>query len=231
MRSKKELRALVADAQLEDALEGSIAYADAANDLESLNGLHTHLSDLRRYKEQFLGGQIAFEEYARAQARISAGLLHRIAALPDAPERSATRRRIREERFRWQVFYLFLTVKSLLFGWILFVWQVEGMSIAQFFVLCSALLPGVTVHLAAMFRSLFRSSVSGELPPRFVATRFRNLVWLAFLAYLLVQVVLVTQKANGNFTFEQSSAAFIGSEGFFGLFIAEIIKIVMKDEG
>jgi Effector-associated domain 11 len=230
MRNKKEIRALIADGQMTDALEGAIAYAEQSGDIDTLNGLIALQSDFNKHRSVWNKGEIAFEEYARAQARITNALLARVSDLPDTPSKAATKSRMRKDRFKWLVFYLFMVAKVLVFAWILFVWQTEGLTIAQSSMLFSALLPGMVVHISVMFRHLFKDSVEGEQPLGYVAVRFRNLVAVAFLAYLMIQVILVIQKARGEWPFETMSAAFIGTEAFFGLFIAEIVEGVFKKD-
>ena len=228
MRNKKELRDLVADGQLTEAVAGAVEYAEAAADTDTLNGLLALQSDLSRHRDFWNTGQVSFEEFARAQARIASGLVGRIDELPDAPTRSAVQSRIREEGFRWQVFYLFVMAKLLVLSWAAFMWQTEGFQNAEAFSLFNALLPGMVINASIMFRSLFRASVAGTAPRRYVARRFRTLLWLALGAYVLVQNFLIVQKVNGNLTFELASLAFVAVETALGQFMSEIIEGVFQ---
>ena len=230
MRNKKELRALVADGQLPEAVTGALEYAEAAADTETLNGLVGLQADLSKHRDFWSTGQISFEEYARAQARITAALVGRLDELPDAPTRIAAQSRIREDGFRWLVFYLFLIAKLLVFGWAAVMWQTEGFQNAEAFSLFNALLPGMVINASMMFRSLFRASIDSDAPRRYVSTRFRNLVWLAFGAYVLVQAFLIVQKVKGNLSFEMASFAFVGVETALGQFMSVVLEGVFKKE-
>jgi hypothetical protein len=230
MRNKKELHDLVADGQMTDAVSGALAYAEAAADTDTLNGLIALQSDLAKHRDFWNTGQISFEEFARAQARITSGLIGRIAELPEAPTRTAARRRIRESGFKWLVFYLFLIAKLLVLGWAAFIWQTKGFQNAEAFSLFNALLPGMIVNASMMFRSLFRASIDGDSPQRYVSTRFRTLVFVAFTAYFFVQAFLIVQKVVGNLSFEMASLAFVGVETALGQFMGEIVEGVFRKE-
>lgn len=230
MRNKKELRDLLADGQLGDAVSGALEYAEAAGDADTLNGLIALQSDFSKHRDGWHSGQISFEEFARAQARITSALLGRIHELPDAPTPAAARLRIREDRFKWRFFYLFLIFKLLVFFWVVFNWRTKGFEIAQAFVLFNALLPGMVISTALMFRSLFRASLESDAPRRYVARRFSTFTWVMFGAYLLVQCFLVVQKVNGNLSFEVTSVAFISVESALSLFMGEIVEGVFKKE-
>ncbi|MCB0527330.1 MAG: hypothetical protein KDC61_19115 [Saprospiraceae bacterium] len=230
MRNKKELRDLVADGQLTDAVADAVAYAEAAADDETLNGLFSLQSDLAKHRDFWNTGQISFEEFARAQARITSALVGRIDELPETPTRKATRQRIREDRFKWLVFYLFLLAKLLVLAWAVFMWQTEGFQNAEAFSLFNALLPGLIINASIMFRSLFRTSIESSAPRRFVSPRFRTLVWLAFMAYFVVQAFLIVQKVKGNLSFELASLAFAAVETALGQFMSEVVEGIFKKE-
>lgn len=230
MRNKKELRDLVADGQLPDAVAGALEYAEAAADAETLNGLVALQSDLSKHRDFWNTGQIAFEEFARAQARITSALVGRIEELPDAPTKKAASERILEDGFKWLVFYLFLVVKLLVLGWAVFMWQTKGFQNAEAFSLFNALLPGMIINASIMFRSLFRSSIDSAAPRRYVSTRFRTLVWMAFLVYFVVQAFLIVQKVEGQLSFELASLAFVSVETALGQFMSEILEGVFKKE-
>lgn len=230
MRNKKELRDLVADGQLGDAVAGAVEYAEAAADTDTLNGLVMLQSDLSKHRDFWNTGQISFEEFARAQARITSALVGRIDELPDAPTRKAAVGRMREDGFKWLVFYLFLIVKLLVLGWAVFMWQTKGFQNAEAFSLFNALLPGMIINASIMFRSLFRASIDNAAPRRYVATHFRTLVWLAFAAYFLLQAFLIVQKVKGHLSFELASLAFAAVETALGQFMSEIVEGVFKKE-
>ncbi len=228
MRNKKELLALVTDGQLTDAVSGALEYAEAAADTDTLNGLITLQSDLSKHSNFWNSGQISFEELARGQARITSALLGRIDELPDAPTRVATRSRIREDSFKWLVFYLFLIVKLLVLAWAVFMWQTKGFQNAEAFSLFNAMLPGLVISASMMFRSLFRASIDNSAPRRYVSLRFRTFVWLAFAAYFAVQAFLIVQKVKGNLSFELASLAFVAVETALGQFMSEIVEGVFR---
>lgn len=230
MRNKKELRDLVADGQLTDAVADAVEYAEAAADTDTLNGLLTLQSDLAKHRDFWNTGQISFEEFARAQSRITSALVGRIDELPEAPTRKAAYERIREDKFKWLVFYLFLLVKLLVLGWAVFMWQMKGFQNAEAFSLFNALLPGMIINVSIMFRSLFRTSIESDAQRRFVSTRFRTLVWLAFMAYFVVQAFLIVQKVKGHLSFELASLAFAAVETALGQFMSEIVEGIFKKE-
>ena len=60
---------MIADGQLEDAAAAALAYAEAAGDVNTLNGLLALNSDLQLHRQVWLSGQISFEEFSRQAAR------------------------------------------------------------------------------------------------------------------------------------------------------------------
>lgn len=227
MRSKKEIRDLLAEGRLPEAAADALAYAEASGDTETYNGLIALNHDMNRHHETWLSGQLSFEESARVQARLTQHLLGRIDELPDAPNPAAARKRMSESKFKWLVFYLFLGCKVLVFGWTAFIWQVEGFTSEEAFTAFTALLPGLIVYAGIMYRHLFRSSL-GEGPRRYVPARLRGLLWLFFPAYVLLQVFLVTQKAYGNMSFATMNLALLAVETGFGQFVGEVVEEVFK---
>lgn len=229
MRNKHEIRALIVDGKLDEASKAALEYAEAAAEAETLNGLIVLQADLAQAKELWLSGQVAYEELARSQARITQGLLQRVDELPDAPTPRASNRRIRKENFKWLVFYGFLLAKFLVFAWAFFVWQVEGFVNAEAFSLFNALLPGTIINASMMFRSLFRSSMNAYVQRRFVQKRFRGLIICAFLGYVLAQYFLVFQKVKGNLSFELATLVFAAVETALGQLMSEIVEGIFKE--
>lgn len=212
MRNKRELRALIADGSLIDAVKSALEYAEASADSETLNGLITLHVDLNNMKELWSSGQITYEELVRTQSRITHGLLHRVDELPDEPSPKAAIRRIKEESFKWLVFYLFLSTKFLVFSWIFFNWQTEGYKNAEALSLFNAIFPGAVINLSIMFRSLFSGSMNSYTQRRFVQKRFRSLLFLIFLAYTIIQFFIIVEKVKGNLTFEFATLGFVSVE-------------------
>lgn len=226
VRNKKELRALIADGQLPDALEGALAYAEASADTETLNGLIGLQSDLSKHHGLWGSGQIAFEEYARAQARITAALLGRVDELPDAPTKAAAQQRMPENTLKWQVFYLFVASKALVFLWVFFNWKVAvgGFQNEEAMTAFNALLPGLVIYTPIMFNSLFRTATGGDAPRRYVPTRFRSLVQLFFLFYTALVFFLIHQKVTGNIGFTMMNLAIAGTETGMGAMVREMVE-------
>lgn len=212
MRNKRELRALIADGSLIDAAKSALEYAEASADAETLNGLITLQVDLNNSKELWSTGQITYEEMMRYQNRITHGLLHRVDELPDEPSPKAAKRRIKEENFKWLVFYLFLIAKFLVFSWIFFNWQTEGYKNAEAFSLFNAIFPGTIINMSIMFRSLFRGSIDNYAQRRFVQKRFRSLLFLIFLSYTIIQSFIIVEKVKGNLSFEFVTLGFVSVE-------------------
>lgn len=230
MRNKREIRAMIADGKLDEAAQAALNYAEAAAEAETLNGMIALQSDLAQVKEFWITGAVSYEELIRSQARITQGLLQRVDELPEAPTPQASQRRIREEQFKWLVFYGFLLAKLLVFAWAFFVWQVEGFANAEAFSLFNALLPGTVINASLMFRSLFRSSMDAYAQRRFVQKRFRGLVIWVFLGYIVVQYFLILQKVKGNLSFELATLGFAAIETALGQFMSELLDGIFKRE-
>lgn len=230
MKNKREIRALIADGKLDEAAQAALAYAEAAAEVDTLNGFIALQADLAQAKELWISGLASYEEQGRTQARITQGLLQRVNELPEDPTPQASQRRIREEDFKWLVFYGFLLAKLLVFAWAFFVWQVEGFLNAEAFSLFNALLPGTVINASIMFRSLFRSSMDAYIQRRFVQKRFRGLVIWVFLGYILVQYFLIFQKVKGNLSFELATLGFAAVETALGQFMSELLEGIFKRE-
>lgn len=228
MRNKPELRALIGDGQLDAAVEGAVEYAEAAADVDTLNGIIALKSDLAQAKDLWHKQQLSFEEFARASARINAALLARVSELPDAPTRQAAESRLKEEGFRWLVFYLFLAAKLGVLAWAAFLWQTEGFLNTEAFSLFNALLPGMAVSASLMFRSLFKSSTDADAPRRYVRARFRALVVLVFAGYVAAQLFLTLQKVKGNLSFELASISFAAVETALAHFMGDLVEGLFK---
>jgi len=228
MRSKKELQTMIADGQLEDAAAAALAYAEAAGDVNTLNGLLALNSDLQLHRQVWLSGQISFEEFSRQAARNTQRLLDRVEALPNEPTARAAQSRMKEESFKWMVFYQFIVAKILVVGFVFFCWNVLAFTNEQALNTLNALLPGLILYGSIMFRELFRAGLDTSAPQRYVARRFRTFAWLIFSAYALVQVFIVTQKAMGDFSFTMMNLALLGVEAGMGRFVGELVEGVFK---
>ena len=62
MRSKKEIRMLVGEGQLAEAVHAAVAYAEAAADVATLNGLLLLQSDVKTQQATWDTGQLSYEE-------------------------------------------------------------------------------------------------------------------------------------------------------------------------
>jgi hypothetical protein len=228
MRNKKELRALVADGQLIDAAQGAFEYAEQASDTETLNGIIALQADLEKSKDLWATNQISFEEYARAQARVTQSLLDRIDELSDEASPKSARGRIKESKFKWLVFYTFITAKLIVFAWAAIMWNLYGFQTGEIFSLFNALLPGLILNASVMFRSLFKTGVEGYAQVRYVPTQFRSLVWVIFPSYILAQIVITILKMHGDLRFETASAAFLAVETGLSLYMNEVVEGLFK---
>ena len=219
---------MISDGQLEEAAAAALTYAEAAGDVQTLNGLLALNSDLQLHRQVWLSGQISFEEFSRQAARNTQRLLDRVEALPNEPTPRAVQSRMKEESFKWMVFYQFVVAKLLVVAYLLFSLSVEGFLKEEVLNTLNALLPGLVLYGSIMFRELFRTSLDSSAPQRYVARRFRTLAWLIFSAYALVQVFIVTQKATGAFTFTMMNLALLGVEAGMGRFVGELVEGVFK---
>lgn len=228
MRSKKELQTMIADGQLEEAAAAALAYAEAAGDVNTLNGLLALNSDLQQHRQVWLSGQISFEEFSRQAARNTQRLLDRVEALPNEPTARAAQSRMKEESFKWMVFYQFVVTKILVVGFAFFCWKVWAFTNEEALNTLNALLPGLILYGSIMFRELFRAGLDASAPQRYVARRFRTFAWIIFPVYALVQVFIVYQKAAGEFTFTMMNLALLGVEAGMGRFVGELVDGVFK---
>ncbi len=228
MRNKKELKTMISDGQLEEAAAAALAYAEAAGDVQTLNGLLALNSDLQMHRQVWLSGQISFEEFSRQAARNTQRLLDRVEALPNEPTARAAQSRMKEESFKWMVFYQFIVAKILVVGFVFFCWNVLAFTNEEALNTLNALLPGLILYGSIMFRELFRAGLDTSSPQRYVARRFRTFAWLIFPAYALVQIFIVYQKAMGDFTFTMMNLALLGVEAGMGRFVGELVEGVFK---
>lgn len=228
MRNKSEIRNLIRDGQLLEAAKAALVYAEAAGDTNTLNGLIALNSDLNQQREVWLSGQIAFDEFTRNQARITQHLLGRVDELPDEPDKTAAKKRIKEESYKWLVFYLFIASKLTVFVWTFFMWRTEGFQNEEALTAFNVLLPGLIIYGAIMFKNLFRTGLDGYAPHRYVPVRFQIFAWIIFPIYAVIQVFLVTEKVKGNISFTMMNLAIIGVESGMGQFVGEIAEGLFK---
>jgi hypothetical protein len=228
MRNKKELKALIADGLLTEAAQSAVEYAEAAADTDTLNGLLSLQSELSVHHKLWGKGEMIFEEYARAQARISSGLLGRVDELPESPTVQARKERLPETTFKWRLFYLFCGAKLFVLVFVLLMWQTYGFQNSEAFSLFNALLPGLVVNVSFMYRHLLKSGMEGNGIRRYVPVRFQTVLIVALCIYTAVQFVLVVQKIKGNLSFEMASLSFVAVELVLGQVMSEMLEDVFK---
>jgi hypothetical protein len=221
-------KALIADGLLSEATDAAVAYAEAAADTETLNGLLSVQSALATQRQFHINGEISYEEHARALARLSRALLARTDALPDQPTPQASQQRLPESTFKWRIFYLFLVAKVFVVGLVLVIWNVEAFTQAEVLSLINALVPGFVLHASLMYRHLLRTGRTPLDYERFVPRRFWPLALLAHVGYVLLQGGLVWMKATGTLRFEIASPAFLVVETALAQFMGEMVEQVFK---
>lgn len=231
MRTKKEIRDLIGEGELLEAVASAITYAEAAGEKSIADGLLTLQGDLKRQNEVWQTGQLTFEEFNRTQARVTASLLKWVNALPAAPNPVAAKKKVLESNFQWLVFWLFIASKLIVLCWIFWVWWgFTGLKVEEMVTTLGAVLPNLTLYGPTMFRSMLRSNMHDDAPYRFVPKRFRQVTWIVFVAYVCTLILLSILKMWGEFPFETMILFAVGVETGLGAFLKDLTEEVFTDK-
>ena len=231
--TKRDIHFLMAEGQIREAVQHALAYSEACALPEAVNGLILLSSNLEEHRHQWNTGQIAYEEFARAHARMTQSLADWLDQLPDQPMPVGQRRKLLDEAtFKQRIFRLIIAVKILVLSWTFYLWQTGGFSIDEAMAAFSALAPPFVAYISIMLGDMLRQHREQTQRPvrRFVSGGLINVAWWLFPLYALAQMYIINQKVQGDFTFHQMSAGLAVVEGLLGGYIGQIVMGFFKKD-
>ena len=228
---KKDIRGQVADGQLEKAVKLAITYAEECRAAEALNALTVLSTQIEANKKNWTIGLIAYEDFSRALARQSMGLLEWLDQLPDSPNPTQQTKLMDEAVFKRRIFRLLVGSKALVFAFTFWMWKTGGFINEEATTTFSSLAPAFVAYLSLMLSDFIRQSRTDAVPKRrYVSGFLVNIAWWLFPIYALAQIYVVKQKVTGDFSFLQMNAALALTETLIGGYIGRIVEEFFKKE-
>lgn len=229
--TKKSIRDLLAEGQLREAAQATLVYAEYCGLPEAVNNLTVLSGTLEEHRRQWNTGQISYEEFARAHARLAQGLADWLDRLPDQPVAASGRKRrlVEETVFKRRIFYLLIASKVVVLLWLRYMWNTGGFTNEQALATVSLLVPAFAAYFSVILTDYLRAHRTGELAGRkFVAGPLVAFGWWLFPIYVLILIWFINQKVVGELSFTQMNLGLGLAESVLGGYVGQIVMAFFK---
>ena len=231
MTTKTDIRRQVADGQLDKAAEAALAFAEQCRASEALNALTTLSTQINANRKSWTQGLISYEDFSRALARQSLGLVEWLDQLPESPEAAQRTTLMDESVFKRRIFRLLIASKAVVLAVTYYLAKTGGFTNEELLTTFSSLAPAFVAYITLMLSDFIRQSRVDAVPKRrYVSGFLVKIVWWLFPIYALAQIYVVKQKVTGDFSFLQMNTAIALTETLIGGFIGRIIEEFFKKE-
>ncbi|MEI6408448.1 MAG: hypothetical protein WCR52_03650 [Bacteroidota bacterium] len=231
--AKRDIRALLANGELREALSAACSYAEWCGAEEPANQLNLLSGRLQQHIAIWNSGQIAYEEFAREQARIAHALSGWLEQLPEQPTKNAGKRKLLSESlFKKRLLWCLVLAKISVLYWI---WRQRNMGTfndERSAALFALMVPTFASYLSIMLGDYLRlHREQAAAAPRFVPAHLANLSYSLFPLYaFLLWYVLRLGTAEQELSYTAMFAVLSGLEAALGGLIGQIIHAFFKKD-
>lgn len=241
----EDLKKLIADNQLEEAVEQLMAYTES----KGMGPLHDQAvvqsGKLKQYQEDKNLGTVDYSGLTRTRAMLSLALLDLVSQIPEDKEGEKPKRLpgISEQRLKRQVLFLLAVGKVLLFLYIFTLWQSGGLTFEGFLGTMGIVFPVFATYLSMAYQDMLLNRHHYKASNKLRVSR--AVQWSAFfffgLYYVAIFLVLYLntigaipdpgkQAEAGIPSYKNLFAMLALVESFIGVYIGKLIFSLFKKE-
>lgn len=228
--TKKDIRARIAAGELPEAVGAALEYATQSGAAEAVNGLTTLSASLEEHRRQWASGQISFDEFSRAHARLAQGLSDWLDQLPDVATPGAAKKMLDEGRFKNRILWLLLLTKFVVIGRLWYHWSTGGFDKGEFMAALGLLAPALAAYGSVILSDYIRAQREGVPKHRFVSGPLVRIAFWVFPVYALALLYCIEQKAKSNFSFVEMNTGLALVESLLGGYVGQIVGAFFKKE-
>lgn len=232
--TKKNIRSLLAEGLLREAAQATLVYAEYCGLPAAANGLTVLSGTLEEHRRQWNTGQISYEEFARAHARLAQGLADWLDRLPDQPVTASGRKRklIEESVFKRRILILLIVSKAVVIARLSYMWSTGGFTNEQAQATMSLLAPAFAAYLSVILGSYLLEHRNQDVDGRkFVAGPLVAFGWWLFPLYVVVILWFINRKAAGDLSFAEMNIGLGLVESVLGGYVGQIVMAFFKKSG
>jgi hypothetical protein len=228
--TKNEIRARIAAGELPEATQAALDYATQSGAAEAANGLTTLSANLAEHRRQWATGQISFDEFSRAHARIAQGLTDLLDQLPETAAVGAAKKMLDEGRFKNLILILLLLTKLLVIGRLWYHWSTGGFDKTEFFAGVGLLAPALFAYGTVIVGDYMRVHQQGTPKRKYVSGTLVRIAFWVFPIYALALLYCIEQKAQSDFSFAEMNMGLALVESLLGGYVGQIVGTFFKKE-
>ena len=236
LSSKRDIRRRIAEGELKPAAEAALAYAEYCGSADTANQLTALQSRLSEHGNQWNTGQISYEEFSRAQAKIAYDLTAIADDLPDHPAPNAAKRPLTDETtFKKRLFYFLCASKLAVLAAAWHQFSTGGFDMARLLTVVGLLAPLFVTYITIMLGDYLRQQ-RDELPPRrrYVSGPLVTFAYVLFPLYTLSMLYAIRACAGGSevdlYQVEDLTKLFALIETLLGVYVGQIVGAFFKKE-
>jgi len=228
--TKKDIRARIAAGELPQAVGATLEYATASGAAEAVNALTALSAGLEEHRHQWSSGQISYEEFSRAHARISQALADWLDQLPDTATPGAAKKMLEEGRFKNRILWLLLLTKLTVIGRLWYHWSTGGFDKGEFLSALGLLVPAFAAYGSVIFSDYLRAQREGAPKRRFVSGPLVRIAFWVFPVYAVALLYFIEQKAKSNFSFAEMNTGLVLVESMLGGYVGQLVGAFFKKD-
>lgn len=228
MSTITNIRHQIAEGQLAEAAQATLAHAEACQIAPATNGLTALCAQLEETRRQWNTGQLSFDDYSRAHAQTAHKVADWLSQLPEEASPSAVKKMLREDVFKKRLFWLLALGKVLVIGRLLYHWGTGGFNKEQLFSSIGLLVPAFAAYLFVMFDDTLRRGASPL--PRYVSGPLVRIAYWLLPAYALALMFLLELKVMNTLTFTEMTTGLALVESVLGGYVGKIVQAFFRKE-
>ena len=227
--TKKELTNLIARGDLKEAAAAALDYAVFCGAERAANTLTVINSRLGDHAAKWNTGQISYEEFSRAQAKIAYDLTATLEELPAQPAPNAGRKKLLDEAaFKKHLFYGMIAAKAAV---LLCLWHHSNFASgtgsftkSELFATMALLAPVFVAYLSAMLADYLRQHQQDTIGiKRYVSGPLVGTAYWLVPLHALALMSVIEMKAATEITFAEMNTGLALVETLLGGYVGQIV--------
>ena len=230
-QSKTAIRELIAQGQFEQANAAALEFAEFCGLSDIANALTSIGGRAREHYEKWSTGQISYQDFSLAHAKITHDLTEWVSRLPDHPTPQRKRKKLMTEAtFKNRIFLLLVAIKVVVFGRLAYHWSTGGFNLDQFQGTATLLMPALAAYLTVILGDYLRQHKNGVQHPRYISGPLVTFGYWLFPIYAVLLVVFIEMKVKGILSFAQMNTWLALVESVLGGYVGKIVHSLFKEK-